>query len=156
MRAVVARVTQARVTVGPEVVGEIGAGMLVLVGVGPGDDTQVARHLAARLASLRIFADSQGRMNRSLLETAGGALLVSQFTLFADTSRGHRPSFLGAAPPEQGKLLCAALAASMRDLGVSPVGEGRFGAHMEVSSVNDGPVTIVVTAGEGPWEAACG
>ena len=147
---------QARVTVGEEVVGEIGAGMLVLVGVAPGDDTEVAHHLATRLASLRIFADSQGRLNRSLLDTAGGALLVSQFTLFADTSRGHRPSFLGAAPPEQGRLLCATLAASMRDLGVSPVGEGRFGAHMEVSSVNDGPVTIVVTAGEGPWEAACG
>lgn len=129
--------------------GEIGAGLLVLVGVAPPDDPGSARKLAERLVALRIFSDSMGRMNRSLLDSAGDALVVSQFTLFADTKRGHRPSFMGAAPPEQGRRLCSQLAQSMRDLGVPRVEEGRFGAHMEVASVNDGPVTIVVMVGEG-------
>lgn len=152
----VARVSRAQVSVGSGVVGEIGAGLLVLAGIAPTDNEQVAKHLAGRLTSLRIFADSQGRMNRSLLETGGEVLLVSQFTLFADTSRGHRPSFMAAAPPDLGRRLCAELAQAMRALGVSRVAEGSFGAHMEVASVNDGPVTIVVSAGEGAWETACG
>ncbi len=150
------RVSRAQVMVGSEVVGEIGAGLLVLAGIAPPDNEQVARHLAGRLTSLRIFADSQGRMNRSLLDVGGEVLLVSQFTLFADTSRGHRPSFLAAAPPDQGRRLCGELAEAMRALGVSRVAEGRFGAHMEVASVNDGPVTIVVSSGESSWETGCG
>jgi D-tyrosyl-tRNA(Tyr) deacylase len=105
---------------------------------------------------MRVFPDQDDRMNRSLLDGHGAALIVSQFTLFADLTGGHRPSFMGAGGPELGRELCAALAEELRTLGVSTVAEGRFGADMQVASVNDGPVTIVATTGEGPWQADCG
>ncbi|MHB1502121.1 MAG: D-aminoacyl-tRNA deacylase, partial [Candidatus Dormibacteria bacterium] len=100
--------------------------------------------------------DSEGRMNRSLLDAGGGILLVSQFTLFADLRRGHRPSFMAAAAPDLGVQLCAAVATALFSLGVRPVAQGRFGAHMLVESCNDGPVTIVASAAEQPWAADCG
>ena len=156
MRAVAQRVARARVTVAGELVGEIGPGLLVFVGVGPGDNLVTARHLASRLASLRAFPDADGRMNVSLLERSGAALIVSQFTLYADLSRGHRPSFIGAGRPDLGRELCAAVAQELRTLGVVTVAEGTFGAHMQVESLNDGPVTIVATTAEGPWDADCG
>lgn len=156
MRAVVQRVAQAGVSVAGETVGEIGGGLLFLLAVGPADDAQVARHLAGRVASLRVFPDSDGRMNRSLLDAQGEALVVSQFTLYADARRGHRPSFVGAGPPVMAAELCSAFAEELRALGVRSVAEGRFGAHMEVSLVNDGPVTLVVSVGEPIWETDCG
>lgn len=156
MRAVAQRVASARVTVAGELVGAIGPGLLVYVGVAPGDEAGTARHLASRLATMRVFPDKDGRMNRSLLDGPGATLVVSQFTLFADLTRGHRPSFMGAGSPELGRELCAALAEELRTLGVSTVAEGRFGANMQVESVNDGPVTIVATTSEGTWQADCG
>ncbi len=156
MRAVVQRVAQAGVSVAGETVGEIGGGLLFLLAVGPADDAQVARHLAGRVASLRVFPDSDGRMNRSLLDAQGEALVVSQFTLYAACGRGHRPSFLGAAPPAAAIELCREFGEELTRLGVARLAGGRFGAHMEVESVNDGPVTLVVSAGEGPWEADAG
>ncbi len=150
------RVTQAQVTVAEELVGAIGPGLLVYLGVGRADDELVAQHMARRLANMRIFPDSEGRMNRSLLEAGGGVLVVSQFTLFADLHRGHRPSFMAAAAPDLGVQLCAAVATALFSLGVTPVAQGRFGAHMLVESCNDGPVTIVASAAEQPWAADCG
>jgi D-tyrosyl-tRNA(Tyr) deacylase len=149
-------VAEAEVKVGTDVVGAIDAGLLIYLGVAPTDSPEVARHLATRLAQLRIFPDSEGRMNLSLLDSGGGALVVSQFTLFADSRRGHRPAFTAAAPPEQGRELCHLFGEELRHLGVVQVSEGRFGAHMVVSSVNDGPVTIVTTSAEEPWAADCG
>jgi D-tyrosyl-tRNA(Tyr) deacylase len=137
-------------------VGEIGRGLLVYLGVGPGDKLGTAHHLASRLVSMRVFPDGDGRMNQSLLESSGAALIVSQFTLFADLSRGHRPSFIGAGQPDIGRELCAAMAQELRRLGVVTVAEGQFGAHMQVESLNDGPVTIVATTAEGLWDADCG
>ncbi|MGH7610482.1 MAG: D-aminoacyl-tRNA deacylase [Candidatus Dormibacteria bacterium] len=156
MRAVLQRVVAAQVAVDDQPVAEIGPGLLIYLAVGPGDDLATAEHLAARLCSLRIFPDQSGRMNRSVLESQGQALVISQFTLYADSRRGHRPSFLGAAPPEGARDLCRILAEELRRLGVGHVAEGSFGAHMRVSAVNDGPVTIVATSGEGPWDADCG
>ncbi len=135
------RVTEARVTVAGEVVGAIGPGLLVLVGVEKADGQGQADRLLERLLGYRVFEDATGRMNRSLREVGGGLLLVPQFTLAADTRKGRRPSFDPAAPPEQGRclfeyLLNQALAAH------SPVASGRFGAHMQVALVNDGPVTF--------------
>jgi D-tyrosyl-tRNA(Tyr) deacylase len=153
---VVQRVQRAAVRVQGEEVGATGPGLLVYLGVGPGDDEHIARHLAGRVATLRVFPDDQGRMNRSLLEAGGQALVVSQFTLYAATGRGHRPSFLGAAAPAAALQLCSGFAAELGRLGVAGVAEGRFGAHMEVESVNDGPVTLVVSSGEPPWEADAG
>jgi D-tyrosyl-tRNA(Tyr) deacylase len=145
MRAVLQRVTRARVLVGDEVVSEIGRGLLVYVGVASGDGPEDAAWLARKLAELRLFpADtSEGArsMERSLLETAGAVLLVSQFTLFADTSKGRRPSFFSAASPEVAEPLLDALASDLRTRGIE-VASGRFGAHMTVESANDGPVTI--------------
>ncbi|TSA81093.1 D-tyrosyl-tRNA(Tyr) deacylase [Deinococcus detaillensis] len=143
MRAVVQRVTGASCEVDGTVTGQIGAGLLVLLGVAPQDTPETARQLAAKLVKLRIFNDDNGKMNRSLADIGGGILSISQFTLFADTSRGNRPSFLGAAPPEQGKALYAEFNAALRSLGVQ-VDEGVFGAHMSVSLVNDGPVTLTL------------
>jgi D-tyrosyl-tRNA(Tyr) deacylase len=122
-------------------VGSIGPGLVILLGVGPDDDEAVADALARRVAELRIFRDADGRTNRSLLDVGGEALVVSQFTLFADTRRGRRPGFTGAAPPDQAERLYLRFAAALRDLGVRAE-TGRFGAEMAVELVNDGPFTI--------------
>ncbi|HEV3233197.1 MAG TPA: D-aminoacyl-tRNA deacylase [Candidatus Dormibacteraeota bacterium] len=155
MRAVVQRVSRAEVKVDGEVVGSIGAGMCALVSVAPGDDIATTRRLAERVATLRIFPDGDGRMNLDIVAAGGDALVVSQFTLHADTSRGHRPSFIHAAAPEHASRLCDQFAAALRDRGLT-VATGRFGAHMEVELVNDGPVTIVLSSGEPPWDADAG
>ncbi len=136
------RVTTASVTVEGASVGAIGSGLLVLVAVVPGDTVDHAERLVDRLLRYRVFEDEAGRMNRSLIETGGGLLLVPQFTLAADTQRGLRPSFTGAAPPEQGRRLFeVAVAAARARLG-ERAASGRFGAHMQVSLTNDGPVTL--------------
>lgn len=152
----VQRVGRAQVIVDGEVVGAIGTGLLIYLGVAPEDDPAVASHLAKRLVQLRIFSDANGRMNRSLLDTGGAALVVSQFTLFADSRRGHRPAFTSAAGPDRGRELCQLFGEELRRLGVEQVSAGRFGAHMLVDSVNDGPVTIVASSSEAPWSADCG
>jgi D-aminoacyl-tRNA deacylase len=126
-------------------VGEIGAGLCVLLGVARGDTAEAAGRLAAKLARLRIFADEEGRFDRSLLDLGGSALVVSQFTLLADTARGSRPSFAGAAPPEEAEPLYERFCAALRELGV-PVETGVFGARMAVELVNDGPVTLTLEA----------
>ena len=143
MRAVIQRVGEARVRVGGEVVGEIGAGLLALVGVEAADVAADAEALAAKIVHLRVFEDAAGLMNRSLLDVGGALLVVSQFTLMADCSKGRRPAFGRAAPPEHAEPLVEALAASARRLGVT-VDTGRFGAMMEVSLVNQGPVTLLI------------
>jgi D-tyrosyl-tRNA(Tyr) deacylase len=136
-------------------VGSIGAGLCVLLSVGPQDDERTAGRMAARVAGLRILPDATGRMNLDLGATGGAVLVVSQFTLHADASRGHRPSFIGAAPPEAAERLYERFADELRGRGLA-VATGRFGAHMEVELVNDGPVTLVLSSGEGPWNADCG
>lgn len=141
MRAVVQRVRRACVQVGEERVAEMGEGLLALVGVGREDGPDEARALARKLLRLRVFADAEGRMNRSLRETGGTLGVVSQFTLFGDVRRGHRPSFVDAAPPEQAEPLVEAVVAAARAEGV-PVVTGRFRASMQVELVNDGPVTL--------------
>lgn len=141
MRALIQRVTQARVDIGGATVGEIGPGLLILVCAMQGDDAAQADMLAAKISRLRIFRDEAGKMNRSILDTGGAALVVSQFTLAADTSRGNRPGFSQAAPPEMGERLYEHFAGAVAALGI-PVATGRFGADMAVSLVNDGPVTI--------------
>jgi D-aminoacyl-tRNA deacylase len=141
VRALLQRTTGASVRVAGEVVGAIGTGLVVFVGVGPADDEATAQTLARRLAELRIFRDDEGRTNRSLLDVGGGALVVSQFTLFADTRRGRRPGFTGAAPPDQAERLYLHVGETLRGLGVD-VATGRFGAEMAVELVNDGPFTI--------------
>jgi D-tyrosyl-tRNA(Tyr) deacylase len=141
VRALLQRTTGARVRVAGEVVGEISEGLVVFVGVGPGDDDAVADGLARRITELRLFRDDEGRTNRSLLDVGGGALVVSQFTLFADTRRGRRPGFTGAASPELAERLYERLAASLRAHGIN-VATGRFGAEMTVELVNDGPFTL--------------
>ena len=141
MRALLQRTTGASVTVDREVVGEIDHGMVVLLGVGPGDDDATADALARRCTELRIFRDGDGRTNASLLDTGGAALVVSQFTLFADTRRGRRPGFTGAAAPDQAERLYERFSTQLRARGVQ-VATGRFGAEMQVALVNDGPFTI--------------
>ena len=143
MRAVVQRVSQASVTVDGQVVGQIGGGLMVLLGVGPEDGEQQIRWLAEKLVGLRIFEDSEGKMNLSLADTGGAMLIVSQFTLLGDTRKGKRPSFVGAAPPEIAEPLYEAFVADVRGRGVE-VATGRFRQQMEVALVNDGPVTLVV------------
>jgi D-aminoacyl-tRNA deacylase len=143
MRAVCQRVSRASVRVGEDVVGSIGPGLCVLLGVAAADGPAEAERLAAKVARLRIFQDERGRFDRSLLDVRGEALVVSQFTLLADTSKGNRPSFTDAAPPEQAEPLYEQFAAAVRALGVH-VETGRFGARMTVELVNDGPVTIVL------------
>jgi len=143
MRAVCQRVTEARVRVGGALVGEIGPGLCVLLGVARGDGEEAAGRLAAKIARLRIFADEAGRFDRSLVDTAGGALVVSQFTLLADTAKGNRPSFTDAAAPEEAEALYERFCADLRALGV-PVAQGVFGAKMAVELVSDGPVTIIL------------
>jgi D-tyrosyl-tRNA(Tyr) deacylase len=144
----VQRVGTARVEIGGEVVGEIGPGLLVLICAMAGDVEGAVAPLAAKIAKLRIFRDDAGKMNRSLLDTGGAALVVSQFTLAADTSRGNRPGFSAAAPPETGARLYEAFAEALAALGV-PVARGVFGADMAVSLVNDGPVTIWIDTAPG-------
>jgi D-tyrosyl-tRNA(Tyr) deacylase len=141
MRAVVQRVSEARVSVEGAVLGEIGPGLMVLVCAMQSDTEAAADKLAAKVARLRIFRDAEGRMNRSVLDAGGGALVVSQFTLAADTARGNRPGFSAAAEPEEGRRLYERFAAALQREGV-PVATGRFGAEMQVALVNDGPVTI--------------
>ncbi|HTO24767.1 MAG TPA: D-aminoacyl-tRNA deacylase [Gaiellaceae bacterium] len=143
MRAVVQRVRDARVSIEGSVAGEIGPGLCVLVGVAEGDGEEAATRLAGKIARLRVFPDDEGRFDRSLLDTGGSALVVSQFTLIADTAKGNRPSFSGAAPPEEAEPLVERVADELRALGV-PVETGVFGARMVVELANDGPVTIVV------------
>jgi D-aminoacyl-tRNA deacylase len=141
VRAVVQRVSRARVTPG----GEIEAGLCVLLGVARGDTNADAERLAAKVARLRIFENAEGKFDRSLLDAGGAALVVSQFTLLAHTEKGNRPSFSGAAPPEEAERLYEVFGAALRDAGVE-VATGVFGARMAVELVNDGPVTIVLDA----------
>ena len=144
MLSLIQRVSSASVSVEGEVVGAIGPGLLALVGVEPGDgEAQVAR-MAERLLGYRVFADEAGRMNRSLADTGGGLLLVSQFTLAADTRSGMRPSFTTAAPPAEAERWFDHLVAICRELHPTGVETGRFGAHMVISLVNDGPVTFLL------------
>ena len=143
MRAVVQRVTSAQVTVEAELTGRIEAGLCVLVGVGKDDVESDATTLADKVVRLRIFEDEAGKMNKSLLDTGGALLAVSQFTLFADTSRGRRPSFVGAMEPARAEQLFECFCVAARNLGVT-VATGRFRTHMSVSLVNDGPVTVLL------------
>lgn len=141
MRAVIQRVSEARVSVAGEVLGEIGPGLVVLVCAMQGDTEAQAGQLAAKIAKLRIFRDEAGKMNRALSDTGGAALVISQFTLAADTSRGNRPGFSAAAAPDEGERLYELFADRLAALGPR-VERGRFGADMAVALVNDGPVTI--------------
>ena len=143
MRALVQRVTSARVTVDGRVVGEVGAGLCVLVGVTHDDDDAAARKLADKIWNLRVFDDDAGHMNAAVHAVGGEVLVVSQFTLYGDTRRGRRPSWSAAAPPEQAAPLVARFADALRDLGAR-VETGQFGAHMAITLVNDGPVTLMV------------
>ena len=143
MRAVIQRVSRASVTVDGRVAGEIGAGLLVLLGVSKTDNPESAAYLAEKIANLRIFSDEAGKLNLSVLETGGSALVVSQFTLYGDTRGGRRPSYIQAAPPEEANRLYQEFIRSMRALGVR-VETGVFQAHMQVELVNDGPVTILI------------
>ena len=143
MRAVVQRVSRARVTVDGSVTGEITTGLLILLGVGRDDTSAIAMGMAERIANLRIFEDDQRKMNRSLLDVKGSALVVSQFTLYGDARGQRRPSFVAAAPHEQAKKLYEEFAEAMRKLGVT-VATGTFGAMMSVELVNEGPVTILL------------
>jgi len=147
VRVLLQRVSRASVTVDGQVVGAIGPGLLLLVGVRRGDDQATAEWMAQKVANLRIFEDEAGKMNRSVLEVGGSALVVSQFTLYADVRKGRRPSFIEAAPPEEARPLVDAFAAALRRLGL-PVETGVFGAHMDVELVNDGPVTIWLDSAE--------
>lgn len=141
MRLILQRVTRASVTVDGEVVGEIGPGLLALVGVGHSDSEAVAHTMADKAVDLRIFRDDEGKTNRSLIDVGGSVLAISQFTLFADTRKGRRPSFLDAAPPELGNRLYEVFCAAVESRGVK-VAKGIFGAEMQVELVNDGPMTI--------------
>ena len=141
MRAVVQRVNYGRVSVDGRVTADIGKGLVILLGVGPGDDEEKSTALAQKIARLRIMEDDQGKMNLSVLDIGGSAVVVSQFTLFADTRKGNRPSFIGAAPPDLASPLVDHFVAQLQALGV-PTQTGEFGAHMLVALENDGPVTI--------------
>jgi D-tyrosyl-tRNA(Tyr) deacylase len=143
LKAVIQRVSRALVVVDGETVGAIGHGLLVLLGVAHGDTGDDARRLAQKTAEMRIFEDDEGRFNLSMIDVAGEALVVSQFTLLADTRRGRRPSFVDAAPPEVAEPLVRQFQEALRALGLTVAG-GRFGAHMYVDLVNDGPVTIIL------------
>jgi D-tyrosyl-tRNA(Tyr) deacylase len=146
VRALLQRVTRAAVRVDEETVGEIGHGLLALVAAGAGDAEAEAVWTAGKVARLRVFADDQGRMNRSVAEVGGSVLVVSQFTLYADTSRGNRPGFTGAAEPEVGRSLVDRFGEELVALGV-PIARGQFGAHMDVELINSGPVTIWLDSG---------
>ncbi|MEO9898349.1 MAG: D-aminoacyl-tRNA deacylase [Paracoccaceae bacterium] len=141
MRALIQRVTQASVDVDGKTVGQTGPGLLILVCAMPDDDADTAKALALKISKLRIFKDGDGKMNQSLVQSGGSALVVSQFTLAADTSRGNRPGFSNAAAPDIAKTLYLQFAHSLKDLGIATE-TGQFGADMSVSLVNDGPVTL--------------
>lgn len=141
MRALLQRVSEAQVRVNGAEIGACGRGLMILVCAMQGDTAEDATRLALKISKLRIFTDDGGKMNRSVLDIAGEALVVSQFTLAADTTRGNRPGFSAAAPPEEGKALYEKFARNLAELGV-PVATGEFGADMKVSLINDGPVTI--------------
>ncbi len=143
MRMVLQRVSSARVSVDQRLISEIGPGFLILLGVGHTDAEAQAKALAGKVANLRIFEDEAGKMNRSILETGGQVIVVSQFTLYADTRRGRRPSFTGAAPPELASPLVEHFINLLNGLGI-PTQGGEFGAHMLVELANDGPVTILL------------
>ncbi len=147
MRALIQRVTRGVVRVEGEIVGAIDAGLVILVGVGAADNEDDAAFLAQKIAGLRIFSDEAGRFNFSLVDSGGGALVVSQFTLYADARKGRRPSFIGAAPPERAEALIERLADGLRAAGV-PVAAGRFRSHMAVEIHNDGPVTLWLDTAE--------
>ncbi len=141
MRALLQRVSQASVTVQGNTISHIGKGLLILLGIGPGDGEAQARFLAEKAATLRIFEDDEGKMNLSVLEVGGEAIVVSQFTLYADTSRGRRPSFIAAALPADAEPIVSRFVDLLRAQGVSTQ-TGAFGEHMKVELVNDGPVTV--------------
>ena len=143
MRALLQRVSEAQVRVNGAEIGACGRGLMILVCAMQGDTAEDATRLALKISKLRIFTDDGGKMNRSVLDIAGEALVVSQFTLAADTSRGNRPGFSAAAPPEEGKALYEKFARNLAELGV-PVATGEFGADMKVSLINEGPVTIFI------------
>jgi D-tyrosyl-tRNA(Tyr) deacylase len=147
VKALIQRTTGAAVRVDGDVIGTIGPGLVILLGVGPDDEEGTADDLARKVAELRIFRDDAGRTNRSLLDTGGAALVVSQFTLYADTRRGRRPGFTGAASPETADRLYLRFVHALRDLGVT-VATGRFGVEMAVELVNDGPFTIWLDTAE--------
>ena len=143
MRAVIQRVIEGRVSVDGRVLAQIGKGAVILLGIGAQDGEEQARYLAEKIAALRIYEDEAGKMNRSLLEVGGEAIVVSQFTLYADTRKGRRPSFTDAAPPEIASPLVERFAELLRQQGI-PTQTGQFGAHMLVEIANDGPVTILI------------
>jgi D-tyrosyl-tRNA(Tyr) deacylase len=149
MKAILQRVTGASVEVDGTVVGRIGTGLLVFVGIAKGDGEADCRYLVEKLRTFRIFADEQGKMNRSLVDAGGAVLLVSQFTLLGSTTNGRRPSFEEAAPPEEAKRWYEQVAADLRRQG-TPVETGVFAAHMKVALVNDGPVTFVLDSRDKP------
>jgi D-tyrosyl-tRNA(Tyr) deacylase len=149
VRALLQRASRAEVRVEEAVVGSIGEGLVVLLGVGPEDTEAIGRDLARKIAELRIFRDAEGRTNRSLIDVGGAALVVSQFTLFADTRRGRRPGFTRAAPPDLAEALYLEFAGALEALGVE-VATGRFGAEMAVELVNDGPFTIWLDTADAP------
>ena len=144
MRAILQRVSRASVTVDGKVTGAIEKGLLVLLGVAPGDGEAEIRWLADKIAGLRIFPDADGKMNRSALDLGYGCLVVSQFTLFGDVRKGKRPSFVGAAPPELAESLYVRFCDQLHAAGIKQVGRGVFRAHMDVELINDGPVTLVI------------
>lgn len=157
MRALIQRVEQAQVEVDGAVVGSCGAGYLVLLGVAPGDDEALTEKLWRKVAALRICADEAGKTNRSLIDTGGSLLVVSQFTLYADARRGNRPSFTGAAAPELAERLYVRFCElAESELGTERVGRGVFGADMRVSLVNDGPFTVLLDTDELGWGSAIG
>jgi len=143
MRIILQRVSQARVSVSGKAIAQIGPGLVLLVGIDPSDQQDQARYLAEKIAHLRIFEDQDGKMNRSILDVGGEAIVVSQFTLFADTRKGRRPSFTDAAKPQIAEPLVEQFAAILTELGI-PTQNGEFGAHMLVEIGNDGPVTIIL------------
>lgn len=147
MRALIQRVSEASVTVDQRIVGEIGPGLLVLICAMQGDSEAEIDYLAGKIAKLRIFKDNDGKMNRSVKDISGSILVVSQFTLAADTRRGNRPGFSNAASPQQGEALYLQFSAALRELGLE-VANGQFGADMKVSLLNDGPVTIWMDTAE--------
>lgn len=145
MRAVFQRVLRASVTVDGQIVASIGTGALILLAIGREDTAKDVAYMAEKLAGLRVFSDDDGKMNRSLLDIRGEAIVVSQFALYGDVKKGKRPGFDGAAAPEMGERLYRQVVEKMREMGI-PTGAGVFGAHMEVELINDGPVTILISS----------